>query len=304
MSLVSLPTEMLVEVAQRLDSATELANFTLSAQFARAAAAQHEVVIWRALTLKRWPAAESSVVAAMGLTWKARYRHYHERAERDRLLALHSRQLTVAEINEQFTFFIESHSDSRDWMVRSNVGEAATTLRAVVSEDGYQQYEPHRWSLTTDKDVAADGVGPELEIFVLRHADNALASFVELTVSDENLFEVYARWYSSNNHDWCPGLQRASPHSAQRRACSPFALLCTGKGYGGERIMAFSGIDHGEFDGSLTPPSDRDLDAPYKIHFECDRMEDSGDSRFDFGLDDLSDLLTRTVGGLHWKVYE
>ena len=34
MSLVLLPTELLVEVMQRLDSATELANFTRSAQFA------------------------------------------------------------------------------------------------------------------------------------------------------------------------------------------------------------------------------------------------------------------------------
>jgi len=240
MSLDLLSRELLVEVLQRLGSASDLANATCSAQFIKAAAAQHGAAIWRALTLKRWPAADSSVVAAMGLSWKARYRHYHARAALDRLQSQRRppswESLTVAEMNEQFSFFIENHSDSRNHMInyvpkgdesaRTNVGKTATTIRAVVSEEGWQTAESNRWSLKAVEEVSAKDFGPNLEIFVLRHADHAFASFVELIEQDEYSFEVYAGWYAANNWNWVPGEPIIGSVVLERRThAPPFPLL-------------------------------------------------------------------------------
>lgn len=303
MSLVLLPTELLVEVMQRLDSATELANFTRSAQFARAAASQHDVVIWRALTLKRWPAAESSVVAAMGLGWKARYRHYRMRAERNRLQAVRPPSLTAAQMNEQFSFYIECQSDSRRGLsdVPTNVGETASTLRAVVLEDQLNVFSG--WCFTTVEEVAPGAIvstlGPQLEIFAVRHADNAVASFAELNVSNVD-FHVYAEWYASNNDNWAPGSQAPRSLLWHRRRAHPSTPLPPG-GHGGETIMAFS-RSHPDGSGSLEPTS---LSAPFEINIECHSTSAHGGNGFyQFDLSDLSNVLTRATGGVHWKVLE
>ena len=251
----------------------------------------------------------------MGLSWKARYRHYHARAALDRLQSQRRppswESLTVAEMNEQFSFFIENHSDSRNHMInyvpkgdesaRTNVGKTATTIRAVVSEEGWQTAESNRWSLKAVEEVSAKDFGPNLEIFVLRHADHAFASFVELIEQDEYSFEVYAGWYAANNWNWVPGepiLGSVFSRGALTPLPSPSFDSCAGNSFGANIIEAC---------GRWLPLEDDSDDNPKitpQLDFECNRVLEDQDGRYPFMRSDLADLLTRPHGGLHWNVLQ
>ena len=58
---------------------------------------RHRSALWRPLTMVRWPAADRSVVAAMGMCWKDRFRFYLSR-EIPRALPLSASPLSVAAV--------------------------------------------------------------------------------------------------------------------------------------------------------------------------------------------------------------
>lgn len=280
----ALPSELLIAVLTRLDSPRTAARAMQTSKFIQAADSE---VVWQALVLQQWPAAATSVVAAMGLGWKARCRYYHERAIERMSLAdeaqrrPRSAQPNAEQINAQFGFIFESHPEkvlARYGPRDSSFGQAAATVNAtveplgVVSADGYNE-----WCLCASEEVAT--FGPTVEIFVLRRKDNALASFAEIHFEpsidndDDDYADaiVHTSWFAwpTNSFAWVPG-----------------------NSYGADRITATV---------SEFKPDEAGECAPV-IDFGCEARVHDADGSYPFFLRDLSDLLLRKVGGLQWKV--
>ena len=190
----ALPIDLLNAVLSSIDDARAFLCAAASCKAIQQLERDSRDEQWRRLTLLSWPAAASHGLMAQ-MTWKARYKYCLHRTDPYRPVE-RGAQLTAAQLNERFEFFIQLGSCPHAWdepvedempclALRMELGADGCLVPVVTPDDA-----PPEVLLRDRGDDRDFGI----EITVRRVADGAVATLMEGWISRLETYEGTTRW--------------------------------------------------------------------------------------------------------------
>ena len=190
----ALPIDLLNAVLSSIDDAQAFLCAAASCKAIQALERESRDEQWRRLTLLSWPAAASHGLMAK-MTWKARYKYCLHRTDPYRPVE-RGAQLTAAQLNERFEFFIQLGSCPYAWDEPVEDEKPCLALRMELDADGClvpvvtPDDAPPEVLLRDRGDDGDFGI----EITVRRVADGAVATLMEGWISSLETGEGTTRW--------------------------------------------------------------------------------------------------------------
>ena len=190
----ALPIDLLNAVLSSIDDARAFLCAAASCKAIQQLERDSRDEQWRRLTLLSWPAAASHGLMAK-MTWKARYKYCLHRADPYRPVE-RGAQLTAAQLNERFEFFIQLGSCPHAWDEPVEDEKPCLALHMELDADGClvpvvtPDDAPPEVLLRDRGDDGDFGI----EITVRRVADGAVATLMEGWISHVETYEGTTRW--------------------------------------------------------------------------------------------------------------
>ena len=189
----ALPIALLNAVLSSIDDARAFLCAAASCKAIQALERETRDEQWRRLTLLSWPAAGSHGLMAK-MTWKARYKYCLHRTDPYRPVE-RGAQLTAAQLNERFEFFIQLGSCPHAWdepveeekpcvALHMKLDAGGCLVPVVTPDDALPEVLLH------DDDDRDFGI----EVTVRRVADGAVATLMEGWISRLETYEGTTRW--------------------------------------------------------------------------------------------------------------
>ena len=178
----ALPIDLLNAVLSSIDDAGAFLCAAASCKAIQALERETRDEQWRRLTLLSWPAAASHGLMAK-MTWKARYKYCFHKTDPYRPVE-RGAQLTAAQLNERFEFFIQLGSCPHAWDEPVEDEKPCLALHMELDADGclvpvVTPDDALPEVLLHDDDDRDFGI----EITVRRVADGAVATLMEGWIS-------------------------------------------------------------------------------------------------------------------------
>ena len=189
----ALPIDLLNAVLSSIDDARAFLCAAASCKAIQALERESRDEHWRRLTLLSWPAAGSHGLMAK-MTWKARYKYCFHKTDPCRPVE-RGAQLTAAQLNERFEFFIQLGSCPHAWDEPVEDEKPCLALRMELDADGclapvVTPDDALPEVLLHDDDDRDFGI----EITVRRVADGAVATLMEGWISSLETDDGTTRW--------------------------------------------------------------------------------------------------------------